>query len=99
LADWIGGKRVVSLNIKEFYDWFRYRLVFSTLKTVGTQVHSTQWRLADGFVQLGLRLASATEKLTHDGYDELLGEKSYHFKQAFIWALEDEIIATKDHFG
>lgn len=99
LADWIGGKRVVSLNVKQFYDWFRYRNVFSTLKTVGTQVHAAQWKLADGFVQLGLRLASSTEKLAHDGYDELLGEKSYHYKQAFIWALEDEIIASKVHFG
>jgi hypothetical protein len=37
--------------------------------------------------------------LAHDGYDQLIGDKSYHYKQAFIWALEDEIMAIKIHFG
>jgi len=36
LSDWIGGKKVVSLSLKEFYGWFRYKQVFSGLKTVGT---------------------------------------------------------------
>jgi len=99
LSDWIGGKKVFNLNLKEFYGWFRYRQVFLLLKTVGTQVHANQWRLAEGFVYLGLRLASTTEKLAHDGYDQLLLDKAYHYKQVFIWALEDEIIATKIHFG
>jgi len=33
-------KKTVSLNVKEFYGWFRYKEVFSGLKTVGTHVHA-----------------------------------------------------------
>lgn len=95
----MGGKKSFSVNLKEFYGFFRYKAIFAGLKTVGTHVHAAQWKLGEGFVFLGIRLARTTEKLAHDGYDELLGEKAYHYKQCFIWALEDEIMATKSHFG
>lgn len=44
------------------------------------QVHAIQVKLHKGFVALGLRLAKSTENLMHDGYDQLVSEKHYHFK-------------------
>jgi len=44
---------------------------------------------------LGLRLAKSTENLTHDGYDNLLQDKSYHFKVTVHYAIEDEVVAFK----
>lgn len=32
MSDWLGGKRVFAMNIKEFCAWFRYRLTFDSLK-------------------------------------------------------------------
>lgn len=40
-----------------------------------------------------------TEKQSHDGYDSLVKEKHFHFKQLFQWCMEDEILALKIHFG
>jgi hypothetical protein len=39
-GDWIGGHVGMSLNLKEFYIWFRYEQVFFWLRTTGMQVHA-----------------------------------------------------------
>ncbi len=31
----------------------------------------------------------------HDGYDQLIQEKHFHFKQMVIYALEDECLANR----
>lgn len=59
------------------------------------QVHALTYKLHKGMINLGLRLAKSTENLSHDGYDNLINEKNYHFKQLFVWCVEDEIIALK----
>lgn len=68
-GDWLGGNTGMSLNLKEFYVWFRYKKTFAWLKTTGMQVHAIKTKIAKGFIQLGLRLAHATENLMHDGYE------------------------------
>jgi len=59
------------------------------------QVHAIQYRVHKGLINLGIRLAKSTENLSHDGYDNLINEKHFHFKQLFVWCIEDEITALK----
>lgn len=68
-GDWIGGMSGMSLNLKQFFIWFRYPSIFFWLRTTGMNVHAIQSKIHKGFVQLGLRLAHATENLMHDGYE------------------------------
>lgn len=50
-------------------------------------------------IALGLRMCKWTESHSHDGYDGLIKEKHFHFKQLFVWCVEDEAMALKLRAG
>jgi len=35
MGDWIAGLAGMAVNLKEFYIWFRYKAIFSFLRSAG----------------------------------------------------------------
>lgn len=52
-----------------------------------------------GFKNLGIRLSKSTENLNHDGHNNLVGEREFHFKKLFIEAVEDEVVSIQVRNG